>query len=121
MKKLLIITIGLAFATTVVRAQDLSTYQGIINGQAPLYYNTLDNTLAPSTGTGTFSATAGSTSTSDYFGNANNAVAFAATTDQLSYATGGNIISGSGTATPSGSLSFLFETPATFGSTMYLF
>jgi hypothetical protein len=99
----------------------LSDYQNVINSQSPYYYNTLDNTLAPTVGTGTFSATSGATPATDYFGNANDAVSFAASNDQLLYATGGNIISGSGTATPVGSLSLLFETPATFGSTMYLF
>ena len=124
MKTLLTIATSLALATGAVRAQDLSTYQSVINSQSPFYYNTLDNTLVPSTGTGTFSATSGSAFTSDYFGNANDAVTFAAASDQLSYATGGNIVNGSGNATVSadhGSLSLLFETPSTFGATMYLF
>jgi hypothetical protein len=121
MKTSITIALSLVFAAAAVRAQNLSAYQGVINGQSPYYYNTLDNTLAPATGMGTFGATAGATYASDYFGNASSAVTFATSTDQLSYGTGGNIISGSGTATPVGSLSLLFETPATFGSTMYLF
>lgn len=121
MKTSITIALSLVCAAAAVRAQNLAAYQGVINGQSPYYYNTLDNTLAPATGTGTFGATAGATYASDYFGNANRAVNFAASSDQLLYGTGGNIISGSGTATPVGSLSLLFETPATFGSTMYLF
>lgn len=113
---------SLAFATAAVRAQTLSDYQTIINGQSPLYYNTLDNTLAPSVGTGTFSATAGAVFTTDYFGNASDAVSFAASSDQLSYSTGANIISGSGTLLPSGSLSLLFYTPnITLTGTQYIF
>lgn len=122
MKTFLTIVTSLAFATAAVRAQTLSAYQSIINGQSPLYYNTLDNTLAPTVGTGTFSATAGATFTTDYFGNASDAVSFAASSDQLSYATGANIISGSGTLTPSGSLSLLFYTPnCPLTNTAYIF
>ena len=125
MEKLLVIATSMIFVTAAVHAQTLSAYQSVINGQSPLYYNTLDNTLVPSTGAGTFGATAGSTFTSDYFGNANNAVNFAAASDQLSYATGGNIINGSGNTditADHGSMSFLFETPSTLPSTtIYLF
>ena len=120
MKKLLAIATSMVFVTAAVHAQTLSAYQSVINGQSPMYYNTLDNTLAPSTGTGTFSATAGSTFTSDYFGNANDAVTFAAATDQLLYGTGANIINASGDTTIAnqhGSMSLLFETPATIPST----
>ena len=123
MKTYLALSISLAFATAAVRAQTLSDYQTIINGQSPLYYNTLDNTLAPTVGTGTFSATAGATFTTDYFGNASDAVSFAASSDQLSYATGANIIANSGgVTTPIGSLSLLFYTPNTILSgTQYIF
>lgn len=119
-KTWLAVTLSLPLAVAA-HGQTLTAYQNVINAQSPYYHNTLDNTLAPATGTGTFSATAGATSTSDYFGNANAAVAFASSSDQLSYANGTDIISGSGTATPTGSLSLLFETPTMFGSTMYLF
>lgn len=104
-----------------VRGQTAADYQNVITTQSPYYYNTLDNTLSPAVGTGTFGATTGATPASDYFGNANAAVTFASSSDQLSYANGTDIISGSGTATPVGSLSLLFETPSTFGGTMYLF
>lgn len=126
MKTCIAITMSLVLAAAAARAQTLSAYQGVINSQSPMYYNALDSAtaLAPSVGTGTFSATAGATFASDYFGNANDAVAIAAASDQLAYATGGNIVNGSGDTTIAndhGSLSLLFETPATFGSTMYLF
>jgi len=44
---------SLAFATAAVHGQDLPTYQSTVAGQSPYYYNNLDNSLAPSVGTGT--------------------------------------------------------------------
>ena len=42
MKTTLMIAISLAFATAVVRGQDLPTYQSTVSGQSPIYYNQLD-------------------------------------------------------------------------------
>ena len=114
---ILILTLGLTLICGTSRA-DLAGYQGVINGQSPMYYNTFDNTLAPSVGTGTFAATNGA----PYFGasawgDANSAVYFGSTTDQLSYATAGNIVSGANTSTGVGSLSLLFYVPSTWRTT----
>ncbi len=112
MKPQIIIALTVLFATAAVRAQTLSDYQGVINSQSPYYYNTLDNTLAPMVGTGTFTAN-GTAFATDLWGNPNDAVSFSASTDQLSDPTGNDIISGSGTPTPVGSMSLLFYTPNT--------
>jgi hypothetical protein len=115
---------SLAVATAAVYGQDLPTYQSIVSGQSPTYYNQLDSTLAPSIGTGTFVPTAtGTGPTNDYFGNANDAALFSNTTAQLALATGNNIIANSGTTANSiGSLSLLFFTPnAANASTRYVF
>ena len=76
-----ILTVNAASSNMLARAG----YQGVITGQSPMYYNSLDNSLAPSVGTGTF--TASSTGTGfgkDYFGNANGAASFSDSTAQLS-------------------------------------
>jgi hypothetical protein len=120
MKTLLTIAISLTFATTAVRAQTLSAYQSIINGQSPTYYNTLDNTtaLVPTVGTGTFTAS-GAGYGSDLWGNANDAVSFSALANYLTGS--GSIISGAGAANGVGSLSLLFYLPSTVPNTAYLF
>jgi hypothetical protein len=120
MKQFLIITASLAFAITAVRGQDLPTYQSTVAGQSPIYYNHLDNSLVPSTGVGTFAATA-SGFTNDYFGNASDAAYFTTNTSQLALASGGNIINNSGTNSV-GSISLLFYTPnTTLSGTRYIF
>ena len=123
MKTCLTIAMSLAFATVVVHGQDLPTYQGVVSSQDPIYYNQLDNTLAPSIGSGTFVPTAlGTGSTNDYFGNANDAAFFTNTTAQLSLAAGNNVINNSGAANSIGSLSLVFQTPnAVNASTRYIF
>jgi hypothetical protein len=125
MKTCLIIAMSLAFAAAAVRSQDLPTYQSIINGQSPYYYNQLNSTLAPAVGTGTFvpNSAVATGSTNDYFGNANDAYYFSNTTAQISLAAGNDVIYGSGSTNSSiGSLSVLFQTPsATNASTRYIF
>jgi hypothetical protein len=117
MKTWLTITMTLAFATTVVCGQNLPTYQSILTGQSPYYYNTLDNTFAPSVGTGTLAPTSDwGGFTNDYFGNANNAAYFTNSTAKLADATGADEIYNSGSASV-GSISFLFYTPNTNSNT----
>jgi len=122
MKTCLTILMSLAFATVAVRGQDLPTYQSIVAGQSPMYYNQLDSSLAPTIGTGTFIATAtGTGSTNDYFGNANDAAFFTTTTAQLALAAGGNVINNSGNNSI-GSLSMVFQAPnTTQSSSRYIF
>lgn len=117
MKTWLTITMTLAFATAVVRGQDLPTYQSILTGQSPYYYNTLDNTFAPSVGIGTLVPTAYYGGfTNDYFGNPDSAAYFTNSTAKLADATGADEIYNSGS--PSiGSMSLLFYTPNTNGNT----
>jgi hypothetical protein len=125
MKTWLTITLSLAFATTVVCGQDLPTYQSTISGQTPYYFNTLDNTLVPTVGTGTLVPSEGTGSflawgyTNDYFGNANAAVYFTNTATTLVDPTGKDEIYNSGTTTAAsvGSMSLLFYTPNTNGNT----
>jgi hypothetical protein len=124
MKKLLTIAMSMVFATAAVRA-DLANYQSVVSGQSPTYYNTFDNTLVPTTGSGTFTAaTAGAGFGSDLFGNANHAASFTANSD---YLTGpASIISGAGTTgtvgTPVvGTLSLLFRTGDSLPNTGYFF
>ena len=123
MKSTIAIAFGLLFAAGTIEAQTLAVYQSVLNGQSPTYYNTLDNTLVPTAGTGTFTASGTGTGFgSDYFGNANDAASFTTSADQLSYATGANIVSGSGAANSIGSLSLLFYTPnTTLSGTQYIF
>jgi len=123
MKTCLTIALSLTFATAVVHGQNLAAYQSVVTGQSPMYYNNLDNSLAPSIGTGTFVPTAiGTGFTNDYFGNANDAAYFTNTTAQLALAAGGNIINNSGSANSIGSLSLLFYAPnAVNSSTRYVF
>jgi hypothetical protein len=123
MKQFLTIAISLAFTITAVRGQDLPTYQSIVTGQSPMYYNNLDNSYVPAIGTGTFIPTAiGTGFTNDYFGNANDTPFFTNTTAQLAVAAGGNIINNSGANNSIGSLSLLFFTPnAANASTRYIF
>ena len=121
MKTCLTILISLAFATAVVRGQDLPTYQSTVTGQSPYYYNQLDSTLAPLVGTGTFVPANATGSTNDYFGNANAAALFSNTTAQISVTTGKNVINNSGTNSI-GSLSLVFQTPnAVNATTRYIF
>lgn len=98
-------------------------YQGVIGSQFPMYYNSLDNALAPSIGTGTFVASAaGAGFGDDYFGNANGAAAFWDTMAQLSAANGATIVNGVGAPNSIGSLSLLFYTPDTaLSGTQYVF
>jgi hypothetical protein len=119
MKKTIIITLGLALATAAVHAQTLAAYQGTISGQSPSYYNPLDSTLAPTIGSGTFTST-GTSPTSDYFGNANDAASFsgAANTDALNSPGSPNDILANHTV---GSLSLLFYMPAGTPGTQYIF
>ncbi len=73
----LTIALSLTFLAASAFA-DKAGYQSAILSQSPFYFNHFDSSLAPSMGTGTFSATAGATYGSDAWGNANNAVWFAA-------------------------------------------
>ncbi len=119
MKTFLTIAMTLAFATAVVRGQDLPTYQSTVNGQSPYYYNHLDNSYAPSVGAGTFVPTGATGFGNDYFGNANDAAWFTNTTAQLSLATGNNVIANSGTTVNSiGSMSLLFFAPTNSDSNL---
>jgi hypothetical protein len=121
MKKILTIAISLSFATVAVHAQDLPTYQSTIDGQSPLYHNTFDNTLAPSVGTGTFTANGTAGFGSDYFGNANDSSLYPAIGDYLSIAAPSTVISGVGSATAVGSLSTLFYVPSIPSTASYFF
>jgi hypothetical protein len=118
---------SLAFVTAVVRGQDLPTYQSIVTGQSPYYYNHLDNSFVPSVGTGTLVPSVGDTGfTNDYFGNANDALYFTDTVARATDATGTHEIFNSGVANANsvGSMSFLFFTPTnslTSTSARYLF
>jgi hypothetical protein len=114
MKTCLTIAMSLAFATAVVRGQNLATYQSTVSGQSPLYYNSLDGSLtAPSVGAATFSGT--SAFASDYFGNPNDAVSFSISSDGLTSSQ--NILN-----TGLGSLSLLFYVPsAGTPGTQYIF
>jgi len=108
-----------SFATVAVHAQTLAAYQGTIDGQSPSYHNTLDNTLSPTVGSGAFTST-GTSFTSDYFGNANDAVSFsgAANTDALnSPGSPNDILANHAT----GSLSLLFFMPTGTPGTQYIF
>ncbi len=111
-------TLTLSLSLVAISAfADKAGYQSVIGGQSPFYANHFDNSsLAPSTGTGTFTATAGATFAADAWGNANSAVQFAGSTDQLSTPTAGNIISGANTTTAIGSMSMLFHIPKTWGT-----
>ena len=121
MKTYLAIATSLAFAAIAVHGQDLPTYQSVVAGQSPMYYNQLDSSLAPTIGSGTFVATAGTGSTNDYFGNANDAAFFTTTTAQLALAAGGDIINNSGNNSI-GSLSLVFQAPnTTQTSSRYIF
>src|SRR5579859_605923 len=111
MKKMrTVMAASLMLASFLAQAQNLPTYQSTINGQSPSYYNNLDDTLAPSVGSGAFTST-GTSFTSDYFGNANDAVSFsgAPNTDALnSPGSPNDILANHNT----GSLSLLFYMPA---------
>jgi PEP-CTERM motif-containing protein len=114
MKICLAIGMSLALATAAVRGQDLPTYQGVISGQGAMYYNQLATGLAPSIGSGTFVATAGTGFTNDYFGNANDASYFTTSTSGLSLAgsAGLNVINNSANGNI-GSISLLIYAPNT--------
>lgn len=120
MKTFLALSISLAFATAVVRA-DLANYQTTVSGQSPAYYFNFDNSLSSVGNTATFTANGGATFGSDYFANANDAALFPATSDYLSLANPPAVISGEGTTTAVGSLSLLFYVPATIPTTGYYF
>ena len=113
------LTVNATSSNLLARAR----YQGVIGSQSPMYYNPLDNSLAPVVGTGTF--VAGATGTgfaNDYFANANGAASFSDNLAQLSVANGGNIVNGVGAADSIGSLSLLFCTPDTaLTNTAYIF
>jgi hypothetical protein len=121
MKKILTIAISLSFATVAIHAQTLAAYESTVTGQSPSYYNTLDSStvLAPTVGTGTFTST-GTSFTSDYFGNANDAVSFSGptNTDALNSPGSPNDILSNHTL---GSLSLLFYMPAGTPGTQYIF
>jgi hypothetical protein len=118
MKTLLTIAISLAFAITAVRA-DLANYQTTVSGQSPNNYFNFDNSLlSPSAGSGTFTAGGAAGFGSDYWGNANDAASFPATTD---YLTGSAGILSDGTTTAVGSLSMLFYVPSSIPTTGYYF
>jgi Alginate lyase/Immunoglobulin domain len=114
-----VLTVNAASSNLLARAR----YQGVISSQFPMYYNPLDDSLAPAVGTGTFTASATGTGFgNDYFGNANGAASFSDTSAQLSYADGGSIVNGVGAANSIGSLSLLFYTPNTaLSGTQYIF
>jgi hypothetical protein len=121
MKKILTIAIGLSFATAAVHAQNLADYQSTTTGLSPSYYNSLDNSLTtPTVGTATFTGT-GTSFTSDYFGNANDAVSFSGSTvpspNALNQSAGADIIANN----TIGSLSLLFYMPAGTPGTQYIF
>ncbi|HVM61296.1 MAG TPA: hypothetical protein VMV72_10560 [Verrucomicrobiae bacterium] len=114
MKTCLTIAVSLAFAVAAASGQDLPTYQGVISGQSPYYYNHLDNSYVPAVGTGTLVPSAGDVFfTSDYFGNANDALSFTDTTARATDPTGTHEIYNSGLANASsiGSMSFMFYVP----------
>ena len=119
---LFIAAFGLALVSLSARA-DQTGYQSTISSQNPLFRIEFDNSLtAPDIGTGTFTATSGANFAADPWGNLNSAVSFAASSDQLSYATGSSIINGMGTtSTAVGSMSLLFKTPSTLTSSFIIF
>lgn len=121
MKKLnlnIIIAAGLTLASASVRA-DLANYQATINGQNPNNYFNLDNSLSPSAGSGTLTVGGSAIFGSDYYGNANDAASFPATSDFLNGSA--SILNGAGIATAVGTLSLLFYVPATIPATGYYF
>ena len=121
MKRYFGILLSWMLGITAVQAQNLAAYQSTITGQSPYYYNTLDNTLVPTAGTGTLGATGNPGFTNDFFGNANDAAFFTNVTGQLSLSSGSNVIPSSG-ANSVGSLSLLFYVPnTTLSSTRYIF
>lgn len=124
MKMYLTIAASLAFMTAVAHAQTLPAYQGVISGQSPYYYNQLGTGLAPSVGTGTFVADAGTGFTNDYFGNPNDASYFTTTTSGLllAGAAGTNVIAANSGSLAIGSVSLLFQAPdTTQTSSRYIF
>jgi len=125
MKKYLAIAMSLTFATVALKAQNLPSYQSIITGQSPYYYNQLDSSLTPLVGTGTFVANSAITTgpTNDYFGNADDAYFFSNTTAQISLAAGSDVIYSSGSTNNGiGSISLVFQTPnAVNATTRYIF
>ncbi|HTS19891.1 MAG TPA: PEP-CTERM sorting domain-containing protein [Verrucomicrobiae bacterium] len=127
MKTCLTIAVGLAFAVAAVCAQNLPTYQGIISGQSPYYYNSLDGTYTPTIGTGTLVPSANDTGFgSDYFGNAGDALYFTDTVARATDAIGTHEIYNSGVANANsiGSMSFMFYVPTnalTSTSARYIF
>ncbi|MGD0059066.1 MAG: PEP-CTERM sorting domain-containing protein [Verrucomicrobiia bacterium] len=114
MKTCLAITMSLAFATAVVRGQNLPSYVSVIDGESPYYYNQLGTGLAPSIGTGTFVADGTTGFGNDYFGNANDASYFTTGTSGLVLAgsAGLNVINESANG-DIGSMSMLIQAPNT--------
>jgi hypothetical protein len=113
------LTVNAGSSSMLARAR----YQGVITNQSPMYYNSLDNSLAPAIGTGIFNASSlGTAFANDYFGNAYGAASFSDSTAQLSCLNGGNIVNGVGAANSIGSLCLLFRTPnTTLSGTQYIF
>ena len=111
------LTVNVGTSSTLAR----SNYQSVIISQSPSYYFKLDGNLVDAIGgTATFTANGGATFGSDYFGNANDAALFPATSDYLSLTTPA-VISGEGTSTAVGSLSLLFYVPGSIPTTGYYF
>ena|ERR1039457_1362551 len=120
-KSLLTIAASLTLASISTRA-DLTSYQTAISSQNPAFYFHFDNSLVDSVGgTAAFTANGGATFSNDFFGNANDAALFPATTDYLSLANPPAVIGGEGTSNAVGSLSLLFYVPATIPGTGYYF
>lgn len=118
-KTQLLIAAGLTLASISVQA-DLANYQSTVSGQSPAYYFNFDNSLNSAGNTATFAANGGATFGGDYFGNANDAALFPASSDYLSLASP-TVINGAGTTTAVGSMSLLFYVPATIPTTGYYF
>jgi PEP-CTERM motif len=119
MKVQIPVALSILFATVSTQA-DLASYQSTVNGQSPSYYFTFDNTLVDSVGgSATLTPNGSPTFGSDYFGNANDAESFPASTDYLTGSS--SIVSGSGTSTAVGSLSLLFYVPDAIPGTGYYF
>ena len=114
---------SMVFATAAVRA-DLANYQTDVAGQSPAYYNTLDDKLVPTidtVGGGTLTASAGASFGSDFFGNASNAAFYLGASGGNYNVGSANIISGAGSSSAVGTLSFLFKTGSAIPSTGYFF
>jgi hypothetical protein len=113
MKIKISIALSMLLAAAAAHAQTLAGYESTVEGQSPSDYFTFDNSsLADTYSAAAFTNTSGATFASDYFGDANSGVTFAANTDNLGLPNNA-LLSGSGTATATGSFSFLFKTPST--------